>query len=107
MSIPHPRVIARRFDRRWGSASRVMGALLLSGLFGLTGGCASTQHRNSAKSSNPRQAVLSPVARGRELYQADGCSGCHSLDGTRGTGPSWKGLAGSQVKLSDGRTLTA
>ncbi len=44
---------------------------------------------------------------GRKLYEDDGCADCHSLNGTRMTGPSWKGLAGSQVKLSDGRTITA
>ncbi len=47
------------------------------------------------------------MARGRALYQTDGCAGCHSLNGTRLTGPSWKGLAGSQVELSNGRTITA
>src|SRR5579883_1602045 len=38
------------------------------------------------------------VAQGKTLYAADGCSACHSLDGSRGAGPTWKGLAGSQVK---------
>jgi cytochrome c oxidase subunit 2 len=52
-------------------------------------------------------AASAQVTKGRELYAADGCEGCHSLDGTRLTGPSWKGLAGSEVTLSDGRTLTA
>jgi len=47
------------------------------------------------------------VALGRRLYQDDGCAGCHSLNGTRMTGPSWKGLAVSRVKLSDGRTIIA
>lgn len=47
------------------------------------------------------------VGRGAKLYETDGCEGCHSLDGTRMTGPTWKGLAGSTVHLADGRTLTA
>jgi len=45
--------------------------------------------------------------KGKELYTSLGCVGCHSLDGTSGTGPTFKGLAGSQVKLSDGKTVTA
>ena len=32
---------------------------------------------------------------------------CHSLDGTKLVGPTWKGLYGSQVELADGNTVTA
>ena len=42
---------------------------------------------------------------GELLYQNKGCSTCHSLDGSRGQGPSWKGVYGSQVPLADGRTV--
>jgi mono/diheme cytochrome c family protein len=47
------------------------------------------------------------VARGKTLYTSLGCIGCHSLDGTAGTGPTWKGLAGSQVALTNGKTVAA
>lgn len=47
------------------------------------------------------------VARGRGLYTADGCSACHSLTGSFGVGPSFKGLAGSTVTLTNGQTVTA
>jgi mono/diheme cytochrome c family protein len=60
------------------------------------------------------QAALGPVtatpalvARGKELYTADGCSSCHSLDGTPGAGPSLKGLSASTVKLVNGQTVSA
>ncbi|HEY4376232.1 MAG TPA: cytochrome c [Acidimicrobiales bacterium] len=46
-------------------------------------------------------------ARGKALAGSNGCSGCHTTSGSRGTGPTWKGLAGSQVKLSGGKTVTA
>ncbi len=101
MLIPRSRVTTSRSARERGSVL-VLGLLLC-----LAGGCTGTQHRDSAATSSPAQAVGSPVARGREIYQADGCSDCHSLNGTRGTGPSWKGLAGSRVKLSNGEILTA
>ncbi len=86
------------------SAITGLGALLF-----LANGCAvSTQPTapiaTTASSSHVSSAA---VARGKELYEADGCSDCHSLDGTRMTGPSWEGLAGSRVTLSDGRTVTA
>lgn len=43
---------------------------------------------------------------GLELVQALGCLGCHSLDGTEGTGPTWNGLYGSSMKMG-GRTVIA
>jgi cytochrome c oxidase subunit 2 len=48
-----------------------------------------------------------PVARGEALYASKGCKSCHSLDGSAGVGPTWKGLAGSRVKLADGKTVSA
>ncbi len=48
-----------------------------------------------------------PVVLGRALYTTDGCSSCHSLNGTRMTGPTWKGLAGGRVMLESGQTITA
>jgi cytochrome c2 len=41
------------------------------------------------------------------LYASLGCQGCHSLDGSRSTGPTFKGLAGSKVQLTNGKTVTA
>jgi mono/diheme cytochrome c family protein len=53
--------------------------------------------------------VVTPalVARGKSLYQSDGCSACHSLTGSAGVGPGFKGLAGSTVTLSNGQTVSA
>jgi cytochrome c oxidase subunit 2 len=44
---------------------------------------------------------------GAKLYQSLGCSACHSLTGAKGTGPTFKGLYGSQVQLSNGQAVTA
>ncbi|HET7046156.1 MAG TPA: c-type cytochrome, partial [Gaiellaceae bacterium] len=41
------------------------------------------------------------------LYTADGCSACHSLTGTPGAGPSFKGLAGGTSTLTTGQTVAA
>jgi len=35
------------------------------------------------------------------------CQGCHSIDGSKSSGPTFKGLAGSQVQLTNGQTVTA
>ena len=32
---------------------------------------------------------------GEELYRQYACASCHSLDGSKGTGPTFKGLAGT------------
>lgn len=47
------------------------------------------------------------AANGKSLYSSLGCSSCHSLDGSSGVGPTLKGLYGSQVKLTSGKTVTA
>jgi cytochrome c oxidase subunit 2 len=43
---------------------------------------------------------------GQQVFQQLGCSTCHRQD-TQGLGPNLAGLFGSQVHLSDGRTVTA
>ena len=35
-----------------------------------------------------------------------GCASCHSTDGARSEGPTWKGLYGSEVVLADGTAVT-
>jgi cytochrome c oxidase subunit II len=50
---------------------------------------------------------LPPLERGKMLYRRFGCWQCHSTDGTAGTGPSFKGVFGHQVDLSDGTSLVA
>jgi cytochrome c oxidase subunit 2 len=42
--------------------------------------------------------------RGLEVANASGCTACHSLDGARGIGPSWRGIYGETVTFTDGRT---
>ena len=50
--------------------------------------------------------VLDPVQRGRQLANQY-CIACHSLDGSPKTGPTWLGLADSNVTLTDGQVVTA
>ncbi len=53
-------------------------------------------------------ALANPDAgRGEKLYNEAGCKACHSLDGSKSVGPSWKGLWGSQVPLADGSSVLA
>jgi mono/diheme cytochrome c family protein len=59
--------------------------------------------------SGPGPVTATPalIAAGKSLYTSDSCSGCHSLTGAAGAGPSFKGLAGSTTTLSSGKTVAA
>ena len=52
-------------------------------------------------------AASSPEGFGQLLVQQNGCTACHSLTGGTIVGPTWLGLFGSQVELSDGSAVTA
>lgn len=49
----------------------------------------------------------SPAARGKKLATANACIACHSADGSKVVGPTWKGLYGSDVALADGSHVKA
>lgn len=48
---------------------------------------------------------LSLADKGKALMAAKGCVACHSIDGTKMIGPSYKGIYGHDVKLADGSTV--
>ena len=99
---------------RWLVGGLVVGAIVL-GL--LVGAYEIGYHHGKGKvsSASPRptapptttQSSSAPVVLGRRLFTANACGGCHSLTGASGAGPTVKGLAGKQVELSDGRSITA
>ncbi len=43
--------------------------------------------------------------RGKKLYSDKGCLTCHSVDGSRLTGPSFKGIFGNPQPLADGASV--
>ena len=56
----------------------------------------------------PDDSTLSAAGRqGKQVASDNGCGACHSTSGSKGTGPTWKGLAGSKVQLADGSSVTA
>lgn len=55
-----------------------------------------------AASLAPPATAGDPTAAGRALAQAKGCTACHSVDGSPGVGPSWRGLYGRRETLADG-----
>ncbi|MBX3360498.1 MAG: cytochrome c oxidase subunit II [Phycisphaeraceae bacterium] len=42
------------------------------------------------------------AAVGKVLYTTKGCSACHSVDGSRNTGPTWKGIWGKEHEMEGG-----
>ncbi len=47
---------------------------------------------------------MPPEELGKLLYEKQGCSTCHTVDGSPKIGPSWKGLFGKTESFSDGST---
>lgn len=60
-----------------------------------------------AESRRPDLNYDSPAEYGKVLYSARGCIQCHSVDGSRLIGPSWKDLFNApNHQMSDGSTVT-
>jgi cytochrome c551/c552 len=79
-------------------------------------GCGGDGDRRSGAASSSTTATAfvttepsadTPAGRGEQLARRYNCVSCHSTTGATLAGPTWKGLAGSTVKLSDGRTVVA
>jgi cytochrome c oxidase subunit 2 len=60
---------------------------------------------NAGGGSKPEE--LAPAEWGEQLAQDYACATCHSTDGSQMTGPTWQGVFGHEVTLSDGSTVTA
>jgi cytochrome c oxidase subunit 2 len=54
-----------------------------------------------------KRTTQTPVQYGELLFNNRGCKGCHSLDGTRRTGPSFKESFGNMRQLASGETVKA
>ena len=53
------------------------------------------------------EASQTPEGRGQALVAANGCAACHSINGAAGIGPTWFGVFGHEVELTDGSVVTA
>lgn len=65
------------------------------------------EYKDWLESSAKAGEGLSPAEFGARLYASKRCVGCHSIDGTPGNGPSFLGVYGHEVTLSDGGKQTA
>jgi len=51
--------------------------------------------------------AATPEGSGQLLVNANGCAACHSINGAAGIGPTWFGLSGHEVELTDGTVVIA
>lgn len=62
--------------------------------------------RDAAKKAAQGKQEVS-ADRGKQLFAQNGCQSCHSIDGSKGVGPTLQGLFGHKVELQSGETITA
>ncbi len=80
---------------------------LLHGRVGVSVAAAAASGQSAATTpSSTGSGSGAAVERGAQLAQTLGCAACHSTDGKKITGPSWKGIYGTQEKLTDGTSAT-
>jgi len=48
---------------------------------------------------------MKPADLGKMVWEMKGCNSCHTVDGVKGEGPSFKGLYGRTEKFKDGSTI--
>jgi cytochrome c oxidase subunit 2 len=70
------------------------------------------QSNNSQKQPTPYIAAQKAqpkisAAQGHKIAEDNGCFACHSTDGTKKVGPTWKNLYGHKVQLKGDSTVTA
>ena len=89
------------------TAALFVGMLAAVEVFGAEEEESKAEEKPPAATPGGAKPSAAEVARGKTLYAARGCNGCHTLTGAKGTGPTFKGLAGSKVELTDGSMVTA
>jgi cytochrome c oxidase subunit 2 len=87
-----------------GDGSRTTGH---SGMWSHVKVLSSADFDNWLKKTEEESNKLTPVELGAKLYEEKGCKGCHSLDGSRITGPTFKGLFMSDQQMSTGEMIKA
>lgn len=89
-----------------GALALIVVVVLGIGLFLFTG---QSIGDGGGGSGTTQPVAVDPEAasRGGTLAEGQGCLQCHTTDGRPGSGPTWKGLAGSTRPLSSGEEVVA
>ncbi|HEY4606703.1 MAG TPA: cytochrome c [Acidimicrobiia bacterium] len=92
--------------RSWAEGALALGLTLVLGvaLWQFTGESIDT---GASDTTTPVAFDSEGAARGETIAADNGCLACHTIDGTAGTGPTWKGLAGASRPLASGESVVA
>ncbi len=87
----------------WEKTGKVPEAMARS--ISLAQGDAVVASPSDSKNSNAAAGAKQSLAeQGAALYNTKGCVACHSTDGSRRVGPTWKGVFGTTEQLEGGKT---
>ena len=90
--------------RSWAEGALALGVTIVLGL-GLWLFAGDSVGAGPTESAPTVPFNAEAAARGEAL--AAPCLACHAIDGTTGTGPTWKGLAGASRPLDSGESVIA
>ena len=93
--------------QRVSELSRFGVAACMTAVLALTAVSCGGSSDSSDVGADGTAAQSSPVERGQRIAGSSGCSGCHGSDFQGSAGPTWIGLAGSEVELTDGSIIVA
>ena len=89
-------------------AAALPAAVLVAGVIAFVGTTAERTALPTLAAAAAQDAVDADlVKRGAKLARRSGCASCHSLDGSRRPGPTWKGLHGRKRPLTNGQEVVA
>ncbi len=60
-----------------------------------------------AEPSEGAEVDAALAAQGEQTASAQGCTACHTADGTDGIGPTWSGVYGTEIELEGGEVVVA
>jgi cytochrome c oxidase subunit 2 len=63
------------------------------------------QYQKWLEVGDPELYTMPPAELGKDVYTRAGCNSCHTIDGSKGEGPSFKGLFGRTERFKDGSSI--
>lgn len=90
----------------WIATVLLAGLVVVVGGAWIVGGSGETSTSRGGGATNVKvdEAL---ATEGEGVASAQGCTACHSVDGSTSAGPTWAGLYGSEVELDGGSTVKA
>ena len=85
--------------KAWISISFVLGIAIVAVI-------GNNLYRRIGAEAEQLQLSGEQALRGLQVAREQGCVACHTLDGSRGIGPTWLGMYGRTEMLNDGSTVT-